>query len=567
MTSVLLFQIGPVQDFIAASRRGRDLWFSSWLLSDLARAALQAADGAEKVLPADAGGSTPHKLLLRTDWPAEVGQAMAEAVHARLAHHMTSLQREFGSVPVDWEVARQQVLDLVQTSWAAVPEHADDYAQARRKVEHLLAAQRSHRAFVPPTWAAAGSPKGTLDGLREVVVDLDGRPDRARRLGARPGERLDGPGLLKRLGYRTLPKHEPGSRLVSTGHLAAGSLLQELEGLAHVSAAREAFDVYRGALEGLDAEVTDVAERHEVLGFADAHVLYEGRLRDFVPEEGTPGARAALKRLFATWRELGLKRRTPGTYYAVLLADGDGMGKWLSDHPTVREHKEFARQLGSFAEDARKVVEEAGGHCVYAGGDDVLALLPLAGVLDAGRALADAFSAALPGATLSAGVVVAHHLEPFAQVLTEVRKAERRAKEVPNKGAWAVTLLKRSGAPITVAGRWEDLWLLQDPVSAWLDGEGLPRGLPHDLRSVADQLPLDQVTGAQRAAVRRIHRLEAQRVIAQKQLDLKETGLGTQLDHELPETGGGGGAGEGGLRRLADRLIVARALSGLEMDR
>ena len=34
---MLLISLGPVQDFIASARRCQDLWFGSWLLSDLAR--------------------------------------------------------------------------------------------------------------------------------------------------------------------------------------------------------------------------------------------------------------------------------------------------------------------------------------------------------------------------------------------------------------------------------------------------------------------------------------------------------------------------------------------------
>ena len=35
---VLIISIGPVQGFIAAARRSRDLWSGSWLLSEMAKA-------------------------------------------------------------------------------------------------------------------------------------------------------------------------------------------------------------------------------------------------------------------------------------------------------------------------------------------------------------------------------------------------------------------------------------------------------------------------------------------------------------------------------------------------
>ena len=42
--------LGPAQEFIAAARRTRDLWFSSWLLSELSKAAAVADRGASGVL-------------------------------------------------------------------------------------------------------------------------------------------------------------------------------------------------------------------------------------------------------------------------------------------------------------------------------------------------------------------------------------------------------------------------------------------------------------------------------------------------------------------------------------
>jgi len=45
MTSYLyVLAIGPVQDFIAAARRTRDLWFGSYLLSEISKAAAKKID-------------------------------------------------------------------------------------------------------------------------------------------------------------------------------------------------------------------------------------------------------------------------------------------------------------------------------------------------------------------------------------------------------------------------------------------------------------------------------------------------------------------------------------------
>ncbi|GJM77136.1 hypothetical protein HMSSN036_93520 [Paenibacillus macerans] len=47
---LMLFSIGPVQDFIAQARRTGDLWFGSFLLSRLSRAAAEAFRGKNGII-------------------------------------------------------------------------------------------------------------------------------------------------------------------------------------------------------------------------------------------------------------------------------------------------------------------------------------------------------------------------------------------------------------------------------------------------------------------------------------------------------------------------------------
>ena len=39
LPTLLLVHVGPVQGFIASARRSRDLWFGSWMLSELSKTA------------------------------------------------------------------------------------------------------------------------------------------------------------------------------------------------------------------------------------------------------------------------------------------------------------------------------------------------------------------------------------------------------------------------------------------------------------------------------------------------------------------------------------------------
>ena len=51
MKHLLVFSIGPVQEFIAAARRTRDLWFGSEMLSEVSRAAAGVIGDGRLIFP------------------------------------------------------------------------------------------------------------------------------------------------------------------------------------------------------------------------------------------------------------------------------------------------------------------------------------------------------------------------------------------------------------------------------------------------------------------------------------------------------------------------------------
>ena len=124
-------------------------------------------------------------------------------------------------------------------------------------------------------------------------------------------------------------------------------------------------------------------------------------------------------------------------YFAILALDGDEMGKWISgvkcpvlagqlsveaaayfrkfgnaDFLKVRRplspsfHLQFSELLGNFSlHCARRIVEAFDGRLIYAGGDDVLAMLPADTALDCARALRAAFRGEKGLRELAKGVV------------------------------------------------------------------------------------------------------------------------------------------------------------------
>lgn len=164
--------------------------------------------------------------------------------------------------------------------------------------------------------------------------------------------------------------------------------------------------------------------------------------------------------------------RPPTPYYAILQMDGDRMGKLLSQAPGREWHKKFSGALADYAHEVvpRIVEKEYMGRLVYAGGDDVLALVGLDQVLLVARDLRVAFLKEIQSVVdeindkrkpasqihpdMSGGIAIAHHMTPLDAALRAVRRAEKAAKNNYGRAALVVRLMKRSGVPVQMGMKW-----------------------------------------------------------------------------------------------------------------
>lgn len=543
---LFLVSIGPVQEFIAAARRSRDLWFGSWMLSELAKAAARTISAEPwnglLIFPApdpsilsDQSRSVPNRVLAEinaTIQPAELGKAVVVGVQAALAGLSEPV---FNGI--DWpeeppyleDLARAQVADLLSglIFWASTPLEPD-YPTARRRLEDLMAGRKLTRDFGPspiagvvaPTTPGKGLrlPKSTLDGTRESVIaerlfgergDSDARRrDKAKylyeRYGARPAERMSGVDLLKRRGK----PQAADADIPSTSHFAALPLLERTAG----TGSSEVFERQLAQLRRYGARPELLAERYRNvshIGGYDAGILFPERLAEEVDRVDLVEARGVLSQLLTATTD----GKAPEPYYALLAADGDFMGDTINCFARAAGHRQFSQALSGFASGVRAIVEESHqGALIYAGGDDVLAFLPLHTVLACAEELAETFRREIgeaidrlsgedfvgelksdrPKPTLSVGVAIAHHIEPLGDTLQLARDAEAFAKQLPGKNALAITLSKRSGVDRRVRGRWSNaegafLKRLRDFVLLHRE-EAIPDGAAYELRDLAERL-------------------------------------------------------------------------------
>lgn len=570
---LVVFHIGPVQDFIATARRSRDLWFGSWLLSELAKAAAleivqQNGNGVScLVFPAPVDLSelksdkfnVPNKVVARVRQnPSELGENVKEAILRRLREICDDAYKNLKGF--DRAVAMRQVEDFLEFFWAYYPLKGS-YKLVRDFAEAILNARKTTRNFAPVMWGST-APKCCLDGSRESVIPISAyqrmkENQLYENYGVQPGEHLCGVCLLKRHGRRG-----PAEYFFSTSHVAAFPLLCRL-----TEKHRPLVEEYIGKLKelGIAADALGtVRPPHPLFGPHDGQLLFKERLGEFFFEkEKVLQAEEALQQFL----EKAFSGKKPLPYYALLRADGDHMGKVIDAQETPEKHRELSRAQSRFAREARELVRKYQGSLIYSGGDDVLALVPLHTALACARSLAETFRQRLAGfkaedggkgisPTLSVGIAVAHHLDPLSDVLELAQRAEKAAKSAVGKNALAVTLSKRSGVERTVKGTWGTLDRRLERFIDLHRTEAIPDGAAYELRDLARQLEASNEelkTTLQEAAY-----AETRRILRRKKARRGTDRIAENVLRELETFLHEGEFSFEKLKQLADELIIAR---------
>ncbi len=571
MKHLITIAVGPVQEFIASARRSRDLWFGSWLLSELSKTAANeivrqhkkeslifpsVADPAD--LNENSDLSVANKIVALVEKPDELSKTIYEAMQKRLDDiRKDAYQNVRGSFSEELQdKAEAQVRDLIEFFWAAVkienPGDANEYKKAREKVEYLFAARKATRNFISTKAWSGNVPKSSLDGQRESVIHEDiydsvrtGKMTKEQlrfQFGVREGERLCGVGLLKRHGNRKSRINSTNDdSFFSTSHVASLPLLETLTDIVAVEKyIKRLKEIGMNDRDLNNVPVPKGATEHPAFGRNDGHLLFEERLNDYFEskevfidkKDGKEKKKLAEAReALQYFSKTALEDKKPLSYYALLLADGDAMGKAIDARTSRKEHQELSAELSLFAKDVIKIVElQHKGSLIYSGGDDVLAFVPLHTVLTCAKELANLFARKLDrfkitekgtthSPTLSVGIAVAHHLEPLEDTLDLARKAEKAAKAVEGKNALAVIVDKRSGISRTLKGTWGTIDTRLNQFVEWHRQEEIPDGAAYQLRDLANRLEVsDKVSDEDRKVLQRAKIAEAKRILKRKEI-------------------------------------------------
>ena len=537
MTSRLYFSIGPVQGFVAQSRRTRDLWGSSYLLSFLSAHAMHgiAKSGGEIVEPnvkddplyqwvqGHRGGATPRIGSLPNHFAVEIPEDNSGAVACAGVRAFEEAWRKVSEAV--WEkfiehasctfghgteqIWKRQVHSFWEIMWAVGPKESRPLA--RRK--HW----RSHRPPEEP-----GDKCTIMHDLQELsgYTRSLGSHDRKRQgefwkcvrnrtgsLDLKDGEQLCAIALVKRL-FPRVPEQALGwevdaQRWPSTIRVGAEPWIRRVQEAIPQQADQYAEALKKSAPDGILSEQplddTAHASSKSAGDFSRLDANYYHRTflsdeRQCPLEEDHTRAQSEkllelLEKIYHAKDATGRKKiGPPSSFYALLLADGDRLGRLAS---RIGKEK-IGCALANFTQEVQKVVEKHGGQTIYAGGDDVLAMHPVPEALRCATKLKNcytkAFEKACDGkrpddATLSATVLFAHVRLPLSAVISEAhRLLDNVAKDENGRDSVAVGVLKSGGLNCQWVSTWsrangEDAVACLDKMVKSLEGSAREPGL------------------------------------------------------------------------------------------
>lgn len=593
MASYLItLSIGPVQSLIGSARRTRDLWCGSWLLAEAAKAVAKvlhekqngclifpspksASELEPSSKPKDDDANIANILRAEIELDGDTSaRELIEAAKAAATKRLSTLcgeaksELEKNNLPFHEDIWLAQTADILESFGAWVKVGDAGYVQAAERLGGILAARKTTRDFIPasatPNGLGFGIPKSSLDGARESVINLSHKEREAgkhktalRKLGLTGMEELDALGIAKRMAGEV-------EQFTAYSRIAADSWIESLSDRQ----CQQIAGAYKDLVSvELATGVKGNAGKYSKLPY-DAQLVFGFRLDNALANvRGDAEAESLLKELSKVLRSIDSQ---PVPYAVILKADGDRMGELLSKAQTADESRAISKALHGFAQSVRGIVRNHRGHAIYAGGDDVLAMLPLENAVACAQKLAIAFKDAmnlvaeqrgLPVSerpTLSVGLGIGHVVEPLGRLRNRADSAEHAAKgngEIQPRNALAIQLGIRSGAETIWRCRWDDkdgLTSMNDFIQVYRD-ESCPSRLGYDLRAIAQRLAWAKEDGK---ALPGIHAAELVRTLDRARQRGGESVLSKELKEIVTRR-----AEQIGLAQLADELIIARWLS------
>lgn len=446
MRYLFMFTIGPVKAFIENSRKARDLYAGSKLLSELMEdcvTCLSQDDRIRLLFPAvsdeDAPPNMPNRLVAEltgyTDKQIhDQAERLTVFVKKRFLKKCSGLFAAVGLKLEMFELAVRQLEDFLEVFWVCVEYEEEPYHSAYQRLFTAMQDVKSIRDFsqirepwgrkcmLYPQYNAIFAKKSMYDGTwkypyhtnPDYVYDITEIP--SLRYMVKEKEALSAVGLVKRL-YNRGAVRIYSTRQMLLRKQVSSEMLKEA-----------------GILESDAVQMDMVANA--------VYDLYNENIP--VEDEYTAEAAQVAERLYKMLRE---KQIRLSSYYCIIKFDGDNMGECFRNLETEEEQRQLSSNIDTFARLVPEIFLKYSGLPVFAGGEDFFGFLPLDHMFQCLEELYQKFGKVV-GLTFSAGISVAHLMQPLKEVMEQVDSMEQVAKNRDGKQAFAIGIIKRSGETV-----------------------------------------------------------------------------------------------------------------------
>lgn len=505
-------QARRTQDLFIGSR------ILSWLT---AAGLEKANETAEIIYPAfdtkTSQQNLPNRFLIRCE--AHVVEVLKTDISNAISNHWlkiaTQTQDAFNNkfverngidVTINTVIWKRQVNHWLEIHCVDVPD-TGNYQSDNQAINRILAARKLIRDFqaveepgekcsITGEHEALHHKESGKASRKEVNAYWDAVRAKQRNLTLlSKGERLCALSVIKRFAHEAISELSPEGRFPSTSSIACSPFRAAI--LGHWSELQESVAQYLSALEFMFGNV--FKRNHETPYFfrngelfaehfpyienislgdinltklkfcsLDGDFLYKEGLQPAILQhyvgasqpplpEKLKDVQDKLQELYRAAERLNIS--PPSNYLAVLSMDGDKMGEQARQFTVAKEHTQFSQRLAEFASDKVVPIVEAEvpGRLVYAGGDDVLALIPAEWALQIADKLRIAFGECFKDKALhaSTGIAFVHRTHPLQPAVITANSAQASAKNDFRRNAISAALLQRSGEPLYMGAKWD----------------------------------------------------------------------------------------------------------------
>jgi CRISPR-associated protein Cmr2 len=498
MKTHLYFTFGPVQTFVAQARRTRDLYAGSFLLSHLSLAAMAKAEATgeateRKVILPDYSALeklmerktehaiAPNRFIAKFADDATAAEAGRQAGKAledkwkRIAENiwtcfLAPVAAQGNDTRAIWD---RQVSNFWEIAWAVGSKAETDLLDRRKNWHTPRTTTRTtteggdHCTLMGQWQELSGFIRQKGDTRQDAFWEAVRNQRNVNELDLETDERLCAIAFVKRF-FPLVSEKTIGVKLdmqnwPSTVSIAAVPWMRKIAKIGEVKPkVHDDAKAYAEEVRHEPGAILRSARRLAALrsfppAIADFALLSGNFLNHTAlkNERGTPlndndpRRRLLLMKALRVFEEKEASDDHAGNFYALLLMDGDSMGRIIRE----KGAEKVTSALTCFASNVPQLIENDrhSGVCIYAGGDDLLAMLPLDCALAAVAAIHDnyrqAFSlAGIENATISAGLVFAHYHCAFSRVLKYAHDLLHDvAKDGAGRDALAIGVLKPGG--------------------------------------------------------------------------------------------------------------------------